>query len=89
MEAEALTQLPDQPGQRGRDEGELSFVHGEAVKAINNSRGDEISLPGQDQVVGRRREPGQMPRKGFGATILGANCGIERRTGRKQGFEIN
>ena len=53
VKAKALAQLPDQPGKRGWDEGNLSLFHRETVEAIDHGGCDQIALPRQDQIVGR------------------------------------
>ncbi len=56
----------------------------ETVLPLDHGRGDQITLPGQDQIVRRCGEPGQVPGEGLGCEILRPQDRSKRRSGGKR-----
>ena len=89
MEPEAFAQLADQPRKRSGREREVPLFRRETVLPLDHGRGDQITLPGQDQIVRRCGEPGQVPGEGLGCEILRPQDRSKRRGGREEGFEVS
>ncbi len=79
MEPEPFAQLADQPRKRGGREREVPLFRRETVLPLDHGRGDQITLPGQDQIVRRCGEPGQVPGEGLGCEILRPQDRSKRR----------
>ncbi len=70
MESEAFAQLADQPRERCGRERKVPLFRCETVLPFDHCGGDQVSLPGQDQIVRRCGEPGQVTGKDLGCEIL-------------------
>ena len=55
----------------------------------HHGRGDQVTLPGQDQIVRRSGEPGQVPGEGLGCEILRPQDSSKRRSGREERLEVS
>ena len=82
-------ELADQPRKRSGREREVTLFRRETVLPLDHGRGDQVTLPGQDQIVRRCGQPGQVPGEGLGCEILRPQDRSKRRGGREEGFEVS
>ena len=65
------------------------YAEGDDLVFMDNDTYDQITLPGQDQIVRRCGEPGQVPGEGLGCEILRPQDRSKRRGSWEEGLEVS